>query len=150
MKTITKNILDVDKGTIAHQVNCFGAMGGLAGAIANKWPFVRTDYLKFVKLFEKKRWVLLGKQQTVKVKDDLKVANIFGQYDFGTDSRKTEYGSLKIGLFYAAQQNVVKGYPLYVPYKIGCGLAGGDWDIVQGILRLIEEDIDEEIIICKL
>ena len=41
-----------------------------------------------------------------------------------------------------------KDYPINMPYKIGCGLAGGDWDIVDSILR--DELHDYNVILWKL
>jgi len=37
-----------------------------------------------------------------------------------------------------------------VPYKMGCGLAGGDWDIVLKILNRQSEKHDVDIYIYKL
>jgi len=29
----------------------------------------------------------------------------------------------------------MKDFPIYLPHGIGCGLGGGDWKIVEGIIR---------------
>jgi hypothetical protein len=34
--------------------------------------------------------------------------------------------------------------PVYIPYNMGCGLGGGDWEIVSGI---IEETLPDAIIV---
>jgi len=35
---------------------------------------------------------------------------------------------------------------VYIPYKIGCDLAGGDWNIIE---KIIEEDFPDAIIVRK-
>jgi O-acetyl-ADP-ribose deacetylase (regulator of RNase III) len=44
--TINKDILTVEKGVIVHSVNCIGGVGGLAGAIARKWPITMLALMR--------------------------------------------------------------------------------------------------------
>jgi O-acetyl-ADP-ribose deacetylase (regulator of RNase III) len=62
-KTLNKNILEVTVGLICHQTNCFGAFGGLAGAIGAKWPIVKKEYSDTI-LQNNERWKLLGEYQS--------------------------------------------------------------------------------------
>ena len=42
------SLLEADADIICHQVNCQGAMGaGVAKQIADKWPNVKKEYVKF-------------------------------------------------------------------------------------------------------
>jgi O-acetyl-ADP-ribose deacetylase (regulator of RNase III) len=122
---------------IGHQVNCFGVMGGgLALQIARKWPNVLTAYQSLIKEFTvtKPREELLGNCQIVPVKG-CAVANLFGQFDMGWGCQ-TSYNALARALaslrdqMAAAHQGTVA-----LPVKLGCGLAGGDWDTVLAVIR---------------
>ena len=71
---INKDILTVEKGVIVHFCNCLGAMGGLAGAIARKWPIVKESYLKYLE--EKENNVFaIGGIDIVRVEKPLWVIN---------------------------------------------------------------------------
>jgi hypothetical protein len=75
------------------------------------------------------------------------ILNIFAQDDYGRDKRYTDYSAM-----YNAFANGINDYrDLYgigdeiqltiaIPYMIGCGLAGGDWDEVQKTLLAVEKD----------
>jgi len=94
--TINKDILTVDKGVIVHSVNCIGAVGGLAGAIARKWPKNAEKYREHVKN-QKLPIMLLGSVFEVNVAHNVVVANLFGQNNVGTRERQTEYSALIAG-----------------------------------------------------
>ena len=87
--TINKDILTVDKGVIVHSVNCIGAVGGLAGAIARKWPKNADEYRAHVKR-QKLPIMLLGSVFEVNVAHNIVVANLFGQNNVGTSKQQTE------------------------------------------------------------
>ena len=42
------DLLNATEKVIAHQVNCFGVVGGLAFEIFNKWPDAGNDYDQLV------------------------------------------------------------------------------------------------------
>jgi len=145
--TKKQNILEVEKGIIAHGCNCLGAMGGLAGSIATKWPIVKKDYVNLIKE-SKHSWELLGTAQHVKINDDLSVFNLFSQYDVG-NGRKTEYSAMHNALLDLNDQvNVEYEKTIYLPYLLGCGLGGGDWKIVYSMI----DDVFQfnNVVICSL
>lgn len=159
--TINKDILTVDKGVIVHSVNCIGAVGGLAGAIARKWPKNAEEYRAHVKR-QKMPIMLLGSVFEVNVAHNVVVANLFGQNNIGTRERQTEYSALIAGFktiagveFYGndkisdyfGSRNTLED--VYIPYKIGCGLGGADWNIVEEILHSIFEKSFNDVYICK-
>jgi O-acetyl-ADP-ribose deacetylase (regulator of RNase III) len=157
MKIEKMNILDVENGYIVHSCNCLGGMGGLAGAIASKYPIVKTEYLKLLKSERDKygdTYRLLGHTQYVDVAKDLTVVNLFGQYDTGMDGRKTEYSALVDGfkaLAYYLTYGAIPDRTIYIPFKIGCGLGGGDWNIVKDMINWIftdSESVKFNVIIC--
>lgn len=128
---------------ICHQVNCFGRMGaGLAKQIRNKFPEVFSAYETMTNN-ESDRMSLLGNAQVINVGDNLYVANIFGQYGFGRSGRYTDYIAVM-----RAFRVIANSYPdaiLRIPYKIGCGLGGGDWDRVKSIIETELADVQYEI-----
>lgn len=145
-RTIIKNILDVEEGIIAHQVHIqhpdgsrpgtFGA--GLAKQIKDKYPRACAAYLS-------KPW-LLGSVQLVQVKQQLLIANCAAQLTYGTDKRYTNYGALALCFAELFKAQTERGLPLYLPYGMGCGYGGGDWDIVSELAW----EIIPQATICKL
>lgn len=137
LKQIEKDILTIKEGVLTHQVNCFGVMGsGIAKAIRDKWPQVYTSYQTFC-LDAKDTQNLLGKYQVITVETNLMLANIFGQLNYGRDGKQyTDYTAVNKALY--SLSSFLKTYPeqkqVYVPYKMGCGLGGGDWDIYTAII----------------
>lgn len=132
---IKGDLLDADASFICHQVNCQNAMGaGIAKAIYEKWPMVKTEYHKFctaVGCPEK----LLGQVQVVPLSlSGMSVINVFGQLDFGRkrDVVYTDYDALKQA--FATINKVCRGKTIAFPYGFGCGLAGGDWATVEKLM----------------
>jgi hypothetical protein len=81
------------------------------------------------------------------------VANLFGQEYYGTGVRYTEYEALRssfVRLKNWLLENITKEHIiLSVPHKIGCGLAGGDWNVVSEIINDVFSDNDTiEVLIC--
>ena len=98
---IHKDILKVQEGVICHQVNCLGAVGGLAQDIAKKWPKNKDEYKQYVWDTAAKEGhgvFALGTSCNVHVEPNLYIANLFGQYDYGRDYRRTEYLAIKSAL----------------------------------------------------
>lgn len=153
LQTINRDITMITTGVIAQQVNCQGVMGGgLAAQIRRKWPVVYQEYSELYKTGQ----LILGYCQIINVDvfDNLWVANLAGQYNFGRDPNivYTNYIALKNALtklkVWVDADNKATGetLPIYIPYQLGCGLGNGKWDTVN---RIIEEVIPEAII-CKI
>ncbi|PSF35763.1 hypothetical protein C7H19_15160 [Aphanothece hegewaldii CCALA 016] len=132
-----QGILGVSVGIIVQQVNCKKVMGaGLASSISDRYPQVKEAYLA------KENWSL-GDVQFVKVSDRLMVANVAGQDDYGTNKRQTDFVALKQGLSEVARFAQTSNKPVYLPFRLGSGLAGGatenerlaTWKTVQAIIR---------------
>ncbi len=70
----------------------------------------------------------------MKINDELFVVNMFSQFGYGRDRRYTDYGAVKTCLQKIAILATLLNLDVYIPYKIGCGNAGGNWDIVEDIL----------------
>ena len=127
------NILNAVENIICQQVNCKGVMGsGLAKQIRTKWPDIFERYKWFLNEY---RESILGRSDIVLVDKGQKfVANLYSQYDYGTGEIYTDYmcflHAFEAVLISAREFNL----SVAVPYKIGCGLAGGDWAVVMNII----------------
>lgn len=146
IQIIEGNLLDATENIICHQVNCMGVMGsGVALQIRNKWPNVYYEYVDYVHKIGNNTF---GTCHIVPIGFNKYVANLFGQYSFGTSKRQTDYRQLGLALdMLLTMGNVVKKNKNNLPWTyafpeyIGCGLAGGDWNIVQ---KMIEEKFANE------
>lgn len=137
MKTIVGDITTIDRGVIVHQTNCMGIMGGgLAAQIRQKWPHVNEAYVHHCHIARNERWKLLGTVQFIPVSPYLTVANAFGQLDTSSHAAHCATDYLALGECLRTIRKVYDGKLLevYFPYKIGCGLGGGDWDVVLQLL----------------
>ena len=78
----------------------------------------------------------LGTYQEVLVEPKLYVVNLFGQNGYGRGERQTNYAALATALFSFFRDCAQKNQSAIVrlPYGLGCGLAGGDWDTVLEII----------------
>lgn len=150
------DVLTSGADVIAHQVNCFGVMGaGVAKQIRTKYPKVYAEYKKIcddnqnnIGLLGLSHWVPIGERQWI--------ANLFGQHGYGRGDVYTVYPALKTALLRTVrgceelEEQVVHTVRLALPYKIGCGLAGGDWRVVLPMIQKISEDTDVQLEIWKL
>lgn len=135
------NLLDGNCTYFCHQVNCCGVMGsGIAKQIRDRWPEVYGYYLgrycQMLKLGDPDD--MLGSIDVISLENDTlerKVINVYGQSSFGRDHiRYTSYDAFEHALWEIAV-TVPIGSMIGFPKGIGCGLGGGDWNI---ILRMIE------------
>lgn len=159
IKIVDGDLLKSNLPLIAHQTNCLGVMGaGIAKSIKNKWNIVYTQYANFCKNLEYSK-KLLGKCQicTTGWLPTKYVANLFGEYYFTEsvapyENRHTDYDALKKALLklkaFCEDEEVIE---VGIPYKLGCGLAGGDWDgVVYPMLQEIFNDNTITLYIYKL
>jgi len=131
---INGDVLKSGSPIIAHQVNCMGIMGGgVALQVKKKYPVVFNKYLNLVESTSDKL-ALLGTTQFVECGDTI-VANLFGQYSIGggVQTRYNEFRSCIVMLReYMIHHNIKE---VAFPYLIGCYRGGGDWTIVDKIIR---------------
>lgn len=141
------NVFDSDCTIIIHQANCFTTMGsGIAKELKMRYPEAfEADIVFPVPRGSRQR---LGKHSFAWSRDNNRlIVNLYGQHRYGRDKKYTEEDKL----LEAMEQAFIKFEALKerrpdftikvgMPYKIGCGLAGGDWKIVsEGIDRLAEQ-----------
>lgn len=122
---------------IVHGCNCFNTMGaGIALPIKQNFPAAYAADLKTERGDKNK----LG-DYTFAQTEYGTVINAYTQYDFISfpgiincdyDATKKVFEKLNIDF---------KGKKIGIP-KIGCGLAGGDWEIVSEIINKATPDVD--------
>ena len=133
MNTVIGDLLKVKRGIICHQVNCKYVMGaGLAAQIRKAYPEHYSDYMS--------RYAHLGGLCITQINSDLYVIGIYGQDSYGRNGLYTDYAALEKGLRSVSIFAKEKGLPIYLPFGIGCGLAGGDWQIVSNIIDRVASD----------
>lgn len=142
MICVKGDVLQTPFQIIAHQVNCKGVMGaGLAKQIRKNYPNLYNAYKFYC------NGANLGDCFGWYTHDGHYIMNIFAQDDYGRDKVYTNYEAMRtaffngIDTFRQAADIYEKDVQLTIaiPYMIGCGLAGGDWDKVQKILSEIEK-----------
>lgn len=134
----TKPQSEDGQGIIAHVCNDVGGWGaGFVTAISKKWPQPESEYRK---LSKNKRKV--GNVQFIVVGPNLVVANMVGQNglkfnEFGVPA--VNYAAIEITMDKVCKMADSMGVDVHIP-RIGCGLAGGDWELMEFILnRIVRE-----------
>jgi O-acetyl-ADP-ribose deacetylase (regulator of RNase III) len=125
---------------IAHICNDAGAWGaGFVLALSRKWPEPEEHYRSLAK---DGRGYPLGSIQTVKVDYEkfTVVCNMIAQHgiisQYATSHRAVNYGALAVCLNQLAQFRSSYEQSIHMP-RIGAGLGGGDWDIVEELIEFI-------------
>lgn len=136
IKIVNGNLLNCTEDIIIHQVNPFGTMGsGVARQLADKYKGLEENYNLFCNSKNYDYNKLQGEVFKINI-DNKIICNMFSQMpDFTTD-----YPVMKKAL--KIIKNMAKDLDLTVcmPYKIGCGIANGDWEIVEQIIADIFDD----------
>ncbi len=147
----TGNILDAEETLICQQVNYQKVMGGgLAKQIKNKWPEIYKEYCECIDEYSWELMKEIGLYQMILTSDDHLIGNIFGQKFYGNNGVYTDYIALKNSLDHIKRDAESLKFSIALPYKIGCGLAGGDWNIVYKIIQDIFENSEIKVVIYKL
>jgi O-acetyl-ADP-ribose deacetylase (regulator of RNase III) len=125
---------------LAHGVNCQGVMGsGVAKTFKQKYPEAFEDYLYFLKKYKYENDVApLGVSRLFySCSNDLLLASMFTQEFYGNDGRQY----VNYEAFFDSFRKVADYYEdstIIMP-KIGAGLGGGDWRIIEGLMKIILE-----------
>lgn len=165
------NLLNADVDYICHQVNCQGRMGsGIAKAIREKWPIVYDNYIAKYKAAEETASNLYGRYENGPDASDIlfgdiqivglwenfyaedkhqSVINMFAQYNYGYDGKRyTSYDAFW-GCLGKIRESIPKGSKIGFPDHIGCGLGGGNWEVIRTMIEQVLSD-DYDIYIYKL
>jgi O-acetyl-ADP-ribose deacetylase (regulator of RNase III) len=129
------NLLDVKSGIILHGCNAQGVMGsGVALSIRNKYPEVYNDY-KPDNGYKSRMYLYLGGTIKTWVDEDLLVISAITQQYYGNDGKRyVNYVALVKVFQEAVDTSLDYNYSLNFP-KIGAGLGGGDWNIIEQLIN---------------
>lgn len=123
---LIKAFKDKEVDLIIHQCNCFKTWGaGIAKQLKKDFPNAYIADLNST---------LTPSQRLGNFTTDGTIYNAYGQYNYGR-GHKTIYELLEKSLILIESNipdNIVVGIP-----KIGCGLAGGDWEVVSKIINRV-------------
>lgn len=152
---IKGNLLKSPFQIIAHQVNCYGVMGaGVAKQIKEIYPENYQNYKSFVDDWKEDAF---GKCCVGYCKNGKKILNLFGQMGYGYGENFTNYDklycALKDGINQIKNDNFKEDgiqLTIAIPYKMGAGLAGGDWNKIVELLKRIEREENVVFIAYKL
>jgi O-acetyl-ADP-ribose deacetylase (regulator of RNase III) len=149
---------------ITHGCNCFCTMGaGIAPQMAamfrcDEFPLEHIKYRGDLNKLGQINYVakrLVGKNNfdaeypLSKDKKYLHVVNSYTQYMYGpnhTDGHRSPVDYDAIVLCMRKINHIFKGLHIGLP-QIGCGLAGGDWEIVKGIIQRELKDCNVTVVI---
>lgn len=139
------NLLEAKENIIAHQVNCIGVMGaGVAKQIRDK-VLTRQQYEKYQELCNIGGATLLGHlqiQNVTQTQEEKFVANLFGENIPTGKGLDTNYLALEKALRKLQEYAERNKLSVALPGYLGCGLAGGNWDIVYSMIDDIFQDTD--------
>jgi hypothetical protein len=156
----TGNALDIDPAfdttVIIHCCNDQNAFGaGFARAITKKFPIVKSAYHDWFRDedFKIPDWTSttaepdLGECQNVFLESEGKrviVINMIGQKGYGSSGGKryVKYDSLLQCLEHVKRvaEGIRGSYTIQAP-RFGSGLAGGDWKVIEALIKSVGLDI---------
>lgn len=143
--TITGDLLDFPQGIniIAHSCNCRNTMGaGIALQIKQRYP---NAYSVDTNANENGTNTLGNISVFSDIQTGRHIINMYTQASYGSNGRFVSYDALSSSLQKVkdfALSKINDYTSLYtssvivgLPYYLSCGLAGGDWDTVQSIIK---------------
>lgn len=151
------NLLDSHANFLCHQVNCQKVMGsGIAKQIREAYPKVYQDY---VNCFQDTPMngehynlggIVCSDIRGMGTPGKTSIVSMFAQDRYGRDGRRyTNYEA-----FYQALEKIAELAEFYketynmtpkiaFSYKIGCGLGGGNWEIIITMIKeVLAKDYD--------
>jgi O-acetyl-ADP-ribose deacetylase (regulator of RNase III) len=151
MKTIKGDLIQLAKAgefdVIVHGCNCFNTMGsGIAAQIKKEFPSAYKADLKTPKGDKNK----LGSFTYASYMEEYNflIVNAYTQFDYSRN-KPFDYDAFETFLFsfesflklhFESNGFSSKCWKMRVGFpRIGCGLAGGDWETVSGILTSFSE-----------
>jgi hypothetical protein len=106
--------------------------GGFAVQLSERFPSVATSFRAWWRRTPKAR---LGRVHFCEVAPRIVVASVIAQRGYGPSKKpRIRYDALKQGLGVVARYSTTHNATLQMP-RIGCGLAGGSWPVIRGIVH---------------
>lgn len=120
---------------IAHVCNNLGAWGaGFTKSLSERWPTAEEHY-------RRQQLLILGRNHFVRVGVGPQyVCSMIAQDGLGVDRRRLSYDALATCLKSLAESTAEVGAEVQMP-RIGAGLAGGEWSIIETMIEHHLKDI---------
>lgn len=148
-----------ERAVIVHCCNDVGAFGaGFVLSLSKRWPKVEAYYCGWYRVGNTRVPISgvnipfkLGQVQVIEVEDNVAVANLIGQSGCGSfhGLSPIRYGAIEEGLIRLREVMGTSKWSFHAP-RFGSGLAGGDWDKIEEILKRVFADTDISITIYDL
>lgn len=134
-----------------HCANCYHAMkSGIAATISRDYPEAVEADNKTIKDESK-----IGTFSEACLADGRRIINLYGQSGIGNDghplNRNARYDAIYNGLFllFETIKNEKDGAEVAIPHGMCCGLAGGEWDIVEAIIKSLQKRFSARVTIFR-
>lgn len=137
------DLLKSKEKVIVHGCNCSnGFASGFAGQVAQKYPEVKQAYHAWYESHIKIGYYpemnlgpcSPGEWQPITTHDGRTIINLISQRNYGPleEGPYVSYQAIKKGF-----ESILKQYNTIAMPKIGAGLAGGNWDIIEKIINKV-------------
>jgi O-acetyl-ADP-ribose deacetylase (regulator of RNase III) len=145
--TVDQDFFKNESAAYFHCANCYCKMkAGIAAGISEHYPEAVQADLNTIPGDRNK----LGKFTSAIGSNGKLIYNLYGQFYYGTGTRKINYEAFYNGLKFIHDDLTFKKInTVAVPYKIGCNLAGGSWRIVYAMLEDVWETSPIQLTICR-
>lgn len=158
-ETIKQDLLKIKNGVIVHQCNCFSDRpAGLSADMFAKYPIANT----YSKTKLRTPGTIESFSPPSSSTSDITIINMYSQYYPGAPSYRAcqddktlrDDASQREKWFVECLVSLGKRYygsstTIYFPYRIGCGLAKGDWKIYKSLIMLFSEKYGVDVKVCK-
>lgn len=116
---------------INDKANSWGA--GFAKAVQNKWPMVLEEFKHWKKVHREE--FSLGNNFTAKIESNLRAVMMISQHGYGPSKLpRIRYKALYESLSKLSYIAKTEKASVHMP-RIGCGQAGGTWDVVSEMVE---------------
>lgn len=148
IQIVEQNLFENDSEAYYQCCNCFCRMAsGVAAGIRKFYPEAVDADNQTIEGDKNK----LGKFSIAHAKNGKYIYNLYGQYYYGSDSRKLNYEAIYTALESARDDCVSKNIKsIAMPFQMGSGLAGGNWNIVYTMIQEVFKYFNGDVYICKL
>ena len=124
------NIFDGTEDIIVHGCNCKCVMGaGIARQVQRLYPMAHLADVKTLWGDKSK----LGNYSSARGDDGKLIINAYTQFNYTRHDVDVDYDAIR-EVMRKINNDFPEPYSIAMP-KIGCGLAGGDWNIISKILE---------------
>ena len=142
---IKGDLFDTPHHIIVHGCNAQGVMGsGVAKIVREKHPYAYDDYIRVSKF----QGLRLG-QCIYSVSNHKLIVNAITQNNYGRDgSRYVDYEAVAKVMQHVNGVARDSDYGTIAMPKIGAGLGGGDWNVIEAIIK--SECVDVNVVVYEL